>query len=201
MSKGLDADLNSMILYSLLNGIYTGIVAVALWNIYLALLDSLGPAMAHCFASCIFSGFCNYILYSSFALASILWCTLLIIYYIITVAQAGNEVGEYFDILAAIARGIAPTLLVGQVAAGHAHPDDSWQGSTISSSLHFGTHSGDHDSQQDSIMNGDLEAQQMIDDEYGHHTAVDSQEDIGINSSEGIIHRDYNGLEVLEIQV
>ncbi|KAG7451807.1 uncharacterized protein BT62DRAFT_915630 [Guyanagaster necrorhizus] len=141
MSQGFNADLNSIILCSLLNGIYTGIVAVTLWNI----------------------------------------C--------------------YFDFLAAIARGIAPTLLVGHVAAGHTHPDNSWQESTASSSLHFGIHSGDHDSQQDSIMNGDLEAQQMIDDEYGHHIAVESQEDIGINSSEGIIHRDYNGLDVLEIQV
>ncbi len=36
---------------------------------------------------------------------------------------------------------IAPTLLVGRVAAGHARPDDSWQESSTStvSSLNFGT--------------------------------------------------------------
>ncbi|KAK0442744.1 uncharacterized protein EV420DRAFT_1224546, partial [Desarmillaria tabescens] len=32
----------------------------------------------------------------------------------------------YFDALAAISRSIAPTLLIGCVAAGHARPDDSW---------------------------------------------------------------------------
>ncbi len=37
-------------------------------------------------------------------------------------------------------QGIAPTLLVGHVAAGHARPDDSWQESaSIVSSLNFGT--------------------------------------------------------------
>ncbi len=38
-------------------------------------------------------------------------------------------------------QGIAPTLLVGRVAAGYARPDDSWQDSSTStvSSLNFGT--------------------------------------------------------------
>ncbi|KAK0493777.1 hypothetical protein EDD18DRAFT_1107760 [Armillaria luteobubalina] len=49
--------------------------------------------------------------------------------------------------------GIAPTLIVGQVAAGHAHPEESCKGS-ISSSLHFG-----HDSEDQSqgTINSDVE--------------------------------------------
>ncbi|KAK0192545.1 hypothetical protein F5146DRAFT_1190781 [Armillaria mellea] len=41
---------------------------------------------------------------------------------------------EYLDIIAAIAKGIAPTLLVGRITVGHrARPDDSWEGSVIAS--------------------------------------------------------------------
>ncbi|KAK0501039.1 hypothetical protein EDD18DRAFT_1102001 [Armillaria luteobubalina] len=137
----------------------------------------------------------GYVLYSSFTLASTLWCTLSIIYRIVTVARAGEAGGGlnayrhvievlvessalysislilfvafyarndatmyYFDVLSAITRGIAPTLVVGHVAAGRARPDDSWQGS-IASSLHFGTHPGSENSQQDSMTtwNEDLE--------------------------------------------
>ncbi|PBK98550.1 hypothetical protein ARMGADRAFT_1130721 [Armillaria gallica] len=48
--------------------------------------------------------------------------------------------GGYTDVLGAAIRGIAPTLLVGHVAAGYARPDDSWQDSTSTvSSLNFGT--------------------------------------------------------------
>ncbi|KAK0224774.1 hypothetical protein EDD85DRAFT_746707, partial [Armillaria nabsnona] len=103
-------------------------------------------------------------LYATFVLATTLWCTLLIIFRIVTVAQAAGEVGRglqayyhtieiliessalysiifivylafnaqnnlimgYLDPLAAIARGVAPTFLIGHVAAGHACPDDSW---------------------------------------------------------------------------
>ncbi|KAK0465972.1 uncharacterized protein EV420DRAFT_804413 [Desarmillaria tabescens] len=166
----------------------------------------------------------GYVLCSSFTLASTLWCTLLIIYRIVTVVRAVGEVGGglsayrhvievlvessalysislilfvafyarndatmyYFDALAAIARGVAPTLLVGRVAAGHARPDDSWQGS-IKSSLRFGTHPGGPNSQQDIITSGDLEAQRETDDwdEFGHHSLVwSSQEDI---ANEGVI--------------
>ncbi|PBK93508.1 hypothetical protein ARMGADRAFT_1030127 [Armillaria gallica] len=72
---------------------------------------------------------------------------------------------SYFDVLAGIARGIAPTLLVGRVAAGHSHPDDSWKGSVISGSIHFGTCSGGQLplSQLDSAMSNDLEAQRQRD--------------------------------------
>ncbi len=58
---------------------------------------------------------------------------------------------------------IAPTLLVGRVAAGHARPDDSWQGSTISS-LRFGAHpktDAETYSQVDSMIDKDLEAQSI----------------------------------------
>ncbi|KAK0465891.1 uncharacterized protein EV420DRAFT_1636453 [Desarmillaria tabescens] len=140
-----------------------------------------------------------FILYTSFVLATTLWCTLLIVYRIIAVARAGRETGGgprayrniieilvessalysvslilyvvfiardslasgYFDVLAGIARGVAPTLLVGRVAAGHSRPDDSWKGSVISGSLRFGSRPGGRlsRSQQDSMMSDDLEAQ------------------------------------------
>ncbi|KAK0238405.1 hypothetical protein EDD85DRAFT_507702 [Armillaria nabsnona] len=47
--------------------------------------------------------------------------------------------GDYFNTLAAITTGVAPTLLAGRVASGHARPDDSWRGSIISS-LRFEAH-------------------------------------------------------------
>ncbi|KAK0454217.1 uncharacterized protein EV420DRAFT_1749525 [Desarmillaria tabescens] len=161
--------------------------------------------------------------YSSCVLATTLWCTLLIIYQIVTVALAAGEAGGglrayrhvlevliessalysialilctaffarntisimYLDALAAIARGIAPTLLVGRVAAGHARPDDSWQGSVISGSLRFGSHSGVQSSGIE-----DLEAQRERGDEYSHRTLADSEEDIGVESAECIILED-----------
>ncbi|KAK0465864.1 uncharacterized protein EV420DRAFT_1759185 [Desarmillaria tabescens] len=87
----------------------------------------------------------------------------------------------YFDHLAAFARGVALTLLVGQVAVGHTQPDDSWEGSVVSGSLQFGGHSSSQSSdQQDSMISVDLEAQQESyhDDEYGHQTVMDSQEGV-----------------------
>ncbi|KAK0185164.1 hypothetical protein F5146DRAFT_1228103 [Armillaria mellea] len=157
----------------------------------------------------------GYVLYSSFTLASTLWCTLFIIYRIVTVARSAGEVGGglsayrhvievlvessalysislilfvsfyvrndatmyYFDVLSAITRGIAPTLLVGRVAAGHARPDDSWQGSVVSS-LHFGTDPGDQNSQQDTMTtwNEDLEAHREINDEFDHRTLTYPQD-------------------------
>ncbi|PBK93608.1 hypothetical protein ARMGADRAFT_1079907 [Armillaria gallica] len=168
----------------------------------------------------------GYVLYSSFTLASTLWCTLLIIYRIVTVVRSAGEAGGglsayrhvievlvesaalysislilfvafyarndatmyYFDVLSAITRGIAPTLLVGRVAAGHARPDDSWQGSIISS-LHFGTRPGGQNSQQDTMMtwNEDLEAQREMEDEFDHRTPAYSPED---TTNEGIIRED-----------
>ncbi len=58
-------------------------------------------------------------------------------------------------------QGIAPTLLAGRVAAGRARPDDSWQGSIISS-LRFEAHpqvDAETCSQENSVVgNADLEA-------------------------------------------
>ncbi|KAK0184747.1 hypothetical protein F5146DRAFT_1144863 [Armillaria mellea] len=148
--------------------------------------------------------------YSSCVLATTLWCTLLIIYRIVTVARAGGEAGFglrayrhvlevliessalysislilctaffarnvdsiiYFDALAGVTRGIAPTLIIGRVAAGHARPDDSWQGSVISGSLRFGSHAGGQSS-----LRSDLEAQQERGDEYVHPALTDNQKD------------------------
>ncbi|KAK0234198.1 hypothetical protein IW262DRAFT_1506271 [Armillaria fumosa] len=174
------------------------------------------------------SGNNNYpIIYSSSMLATTLWCTILIIYRIVTVAQAVDKVvggglrayrhalevfiessalysitmilyiglysrddwtENYVAVVAAIARGIAPTLLVGRVAAGHARPDDSWQGSVISGSIHFGTHPVGQGSQLGSMSNDDLEAQATeweSDKEYRHHARTDSQGDTGIQSMIG----------------
>ncbi|PBK93687.1 hypothetical protein ARMGADRAFT_1030267 [Armillaria gallica] len=89
----------------------------------------------------------NPVLYAAFSLATTLWCTLLIIYRILSVgwenSEAGGGVRPYWHLIEILVEsstlysGIAPTLLIGCVAAGHARPDDSWQGS-IMSSLHFG---------------------------------------------------------------
>ncbi|KAG7451954.1 uncharacterized protein BT62DRAFT_1031428 [Guyanagaster necrorhizus] len=105
-----------------------------------------------------------------------------LILYLASFTQNGMTL-FYFDILAGITRGISPTLLVGHVVAGEAHPNESWQGSVMSGSLHFGTHSGSQSSQEDSITSDDLEAPQEIDDNYVHHTLVDSQKS-------GTIHED-----------
>ncbi|KAK0231759.1 hypothetical protein EDD85DRAFT_956569 [Armillaria nabsnona] len=49
-----------------------------------------------------------------------------------------NMLGSsYIDIITASIKGIAPTLLVGHVAAGHARPNDTWKERRLSS-LHFG---------------------------------------------------------------
>ncbi|KAK0234080.1 hypothetical protein IW262DRAFT_1488301 [Armillaria fumosa] len=105
--------------------------------------------------------------------SSAFYCACLIIY---TVCYARKSRGEnYIDAMAAIARGIAPTLLIGRVAAGHARPDDSWHGS-ITSSLHFGQDRS-QTSTQDSMfsINLDPEAQVEQADElnsgYIHQTS------------------------------
>ncbi len=92
--------------------------------------------------------------------------------YLVLVA-CNSDKGPYLDLLAALTRvclihllfcslalmltslkGIAPTLIVGRVAAGHARPDESWKES-ITSSLHFGHHSGD---QSQGTINSDVES-------------------------------------------
>ncbi|KAK0219982.1 hypothetical protein IW262DRAFT_1381760 [Armillaria fumosa] len=143
-------------------------------------------------------------LYVSFVLATTLWCTLLIIYRILTVvgvkrgANGRLKVYQHFlevlvesstfysisliiylalairedsrlfylDVIASIARGIAPTLLVGRITAGRrARPDDSWQGSVIASASirsweeeHSRTNSQE-DRPTSLVIDADLEAQ------------------------------------------
>ncbi|SJL12954.1 uncharacterized protein ARMOST_16389 [Armillaria ostoyae] len=144
-------------------------------------------------------------LYVSFNLATTLSCTLLIIYRIVAVAGVrrgmasrlgvfhhfievlvessalysisvildlafiiSNDLGEsyYFDVIASIAKGVAPTLLVGRAAAGHTRPREDSDGSTVSS-LHFqtasahSTASSQHEESviQSSVLAMDIEAQ------------------------------------------
>ncbi|PBL00078.1 hypothetical protein ARMGADRAFT_1024142 [Armillaria gallica] len=143
------------------------------------------------------------VLYAAFILITTLWCTLLIIFRILTVGRASrasdsagsalqayrhiievlvessalysvalilymvffarNDWAAYcLDSLGAIIRGIAPTVLIGRVAAGHARPDDTWQASVMSS-LRFGQDRAMRHSQEDfmtsTITDSDLEAQ------------------------------------------
>ncbi|KAK0459015.1 uncharacterized protein EV420DRAFT_345806 [Desarmillaria tabescens] len=143
-------------------------------------------------------------LYISFVLATTLWCSMLIAYRILTITgtrrgvegrlgvyrrfievlvessalysislilnlaftiRTDNRGGYYFDVIAAIAKGIAPTLLVGRITSGHrARPDDSWQGSVVASTS-IRSQSQDLNrtsSQEDSALNRDLEAQREI---------------------------------------
>ncbi|KAK0437700.1 hypothetical protein EV421DRAFT_2038171 [Armillaria borealis] len=117
------------------------------------------------------------ILYISFLITTTIFCTLLIIYRIVTITGGmgirsyrgiieiivesaliysvsllvyvvliarESSGGPYADVIASSARGIAPTLIVGRVAAGYARPDESWNGSIAStSSLRFRRHSED----------------------------------------------------------
>ncbi|KAK0192571.1 hypothetical protein F5146DRAFT_1120390 [Armillaria mellea] len=141
-------------------------------------------------------------LYISFILATTVWCTLLIIYRILSVTgfRRGAEgrlrvyrrfiqvVVEssalysiclilelafiiraedglyYLDVIASIAKGVAPTLLVGRAAAGHTRPEDDCNEITVST-LHFQTPSerGTTRSQTSitasTVLENDIEAQ------------------------------------------
>ncbi|PBK90569.1 hypothetical protein ARMGADRAFT_1166899 [Armillaria gallica] len=69
---------------------------------------------------------------------------------VLLVFEVRDEVaGAYIEEFAIAIRGIAPTVLVGRVAAGHARPDDSWSESITTSSLRFRSHSN---SQNDNEM-------------------------------------------------
>ncbi|KAK0185109.1 hypothetical protein F5146DRAFT_1144315 [Armillaria mellea] len=142
------------------------------------------------------------VLYASFSLGTTLWSTLLIIYRVWTKGRT-NERGlgayrhvvevliessalysaslilfvaffahndgaaNYLDPITGIARGIAPTLLVGRVAAGHARPDDSWEGSVMTS-LRFGEERVQESAQEGTLISinlDDVEAQ-SVDDEH-----------------------------------
>ncbi|KAK0207681.1 hypothetical protein IW262DRAFT_1418802 [Armillaria fumosa] len=136
--------------------------------------------------------------YLSCILATTLWCTIFIVFRIVTVMLENNGAGgrlgdyhhvievlvessalhsvaliiyvalearnnpatSYFDTLAAITTGVAPTLLAGRVAAGSTRPNDSWEDRIIVSSLRFNAHlpaNAGKCSQEGSM--GDLEAQ------------------------------------------
>ncbi|PBK60746.1 hypothetical protein ARMSODRAFT_1026327 [Armillaria solidipes] len=78
--------------------------------------------------------------------SALLYSTTLFIY--TGFVARNNTGGSYVEIVAAVARGIAPTLTIGRVAAGHARPNDSWTASAASS-LRFGASS--HGQSQDSM--------------------------------------------------
>ncbi|KAK0217332.1 hypothetical protein EDD85DRAFT_961977 [Armillaria nabsnona] len=144
------------------------------------------------------------ILYPAFILATTLWCTLFIIYRILTITGvkhgAGGQLrlyhrcievlvessalysiclivylalyisnifGQYYlVVIAAIAKGVAPTLLIGRAAAGHTRPNDDNSENTVSS-LHFqtaGSEVGSTSFQESTIESAvseiDIEAQQ-----------------------------------------
>lgn len=58
-----------------------------------------------------------------FVESSALYLLCLIVY--VAVFCYNTPASFYIDVVAGVAKGIAPTLLVGRVAAGHARPDDS----------------------------------------------------------------------------
>ncbi|KAK0467477.1 hypothetical protein IW261DRAFT_1426574 [Armillaria novae-zelandiae] len=111
----------------------------------MAVLDCLGTIMARCASAdsfhCLGSsssanvntvsrGIVAY--YSTFGHTEI----------VLVVFEARNELARsYIEALAILIRGIAPTIMVGRVAAGHARLDDSWSGNAMASSIRFQTHS------------------------------------------------------------
>ncbi|KAK0465990.1 uncharacterized protein EV420DRAFT_1636563 [Desarmillaria tabescens] len=111
--------------------------------------------------------------------SSALYAVSLILY--VAFFARGSVATYYLDPIAGFTRGIAPTLLLGRVAAGHARPDDSWQGSVMTSPLRFGQDKTGKSSEDDSMMayrgfEDDLEAQP---DTYreAEHNCTDLQED------------------------
>ncbi|SJK98326.1 uncharacterized protein ARMOST_01591 [Armillaria ostoyae] len=183
----LEAQLNSTILYALLHGIYTGILAVTLWNILINKCWPIRRAMVYVIIllhalitisvaatwSNIHSAFIAngqsfwrvYLKLTSAGLAaywetgiaasmSTILADLYVVYLVLldglgtTLAccSASNTFpglrdccGEfYLDVVAAIAKGIAPTLLVGRAAAGHTRPKDDCDESAVST-LRFQT--------------------------------------------------------------
>ncbi|PBK94579.1 hypothetical protein ARMGADRAFT_1062235 [Armillaria gallica] len=140
----LDAQLNSGILYALLYGIYTGILAVTLWNISPISTILADLYMVWCcwmvwgqhwlvvllpifsLVSAIISKAMT-VYYDQVNIASPLWNIFMMLYISLNLAWSTG-----------IAKGVAPTLLVGQAAAGHTCPRDNSDESTLSS-LHFQT--------------------------------------------------------------
>ncbi|KAK0238207.1 hypothetical protein EDD85DRAFT_1005808 [Armillaria nabsnona] len=96
--------------------------------------------------------------------SSALYSIFLVLFLAFTIRNSWGEV--YLGIIVTIAKGIAPTLLVGRITVGHrARPDDSWQGSVIASASirsqeqeHSRTSSQD-DRPASPVLDNDLEAQ------------------------------------------
>ncbi|SJK98307.1 uncharacterized protein ARMOST_01572 [Armillaria ostoyae] len=213
----LDASLNSIILMALLYGMYTGILAVTLWNIsinkcwriqralvvviiFLHALITISVAVewslvrsalhpgndiiVHCLGTVLiiyriltvtgvkrgaggrFGVFRRFIkvLVESSALYSIS----LIVYLALNIR---NDFGLlYLEVIAGIAKGVAPTLIIGRAAAGHTCPNDDYDESTVSS-LHFqapsevGTTSFQESTMESTVLEIDIEAQQEQSDE------------------------------------
>ncbi|SJL13504.1 uncharacterized protein ARMOST_16948 [Armillaria ostoyae] len=109
--------------------------------------------------------------------SSALYAVSLIVYVACTVAR--DSEGFYcLDPIAGFTRGIAPTMLLGRVAAGHALPDDSWKGSVMTSPLRF----GQDKTEDESVVPGlsrfedDFEAQPGNPREV-EHSSTDLRED------------------------
>ncbi|PBK87575.1 hypothetical protein ARMGADRAFT_1085580 [Armillaria gallica] len=65
--------------------------------------------------------------------SAVIYSVTLILFMITLSRSYASGTYMYFDCIGTIARGVAPTLLVGRIASGHARPDDSWQGRTMPS--------------------------------------------------------------------
>ncbi|KAK0486750.1 hypothetical protein EDD18DRAFT_1110977 [Armillaria luteobubalina] len=101
--------------------------------------------------------------------------------------------GNYLSALAAFARGIAPTLIVGRVAAGHARPKESWEGS-ISSSLHFGHNS---EAQSQGSIDSDIEGGTVTSgEEQSSVTPGDSSE-----QGQGVGGQEYETGQVVYVEI
>ncbi|KAK0454006.1 uncharacterized protein EV420DRAFT_1481728 [Desarmillaria tabescens] len=164
-------------------------------------------------------------LYMTFILAMTLWCTLLIIFRILTVTGvrygAGsrlrvyhrfigvlvessalysialildlafyihNDYGSYYpDTIAAIMKGVAPTLLVGRAAAGHTQPTEEYDESSTVSTLRFqmasqssqpsqpSMTSFQESTRQSPVLEMDIEAQRERSDELMQVSKSDSK--------------------------
>ncbi|KAK0219981.1 hypothetical protein IW262DRAFT_1554463 [Armillaria fumosa] len=99
--------------------------------------------------------------------SSALYAISLILYLAFIIRHNWGEL--YLEVIAATAKGIAPTLLVGRITVGHrARPDGSWQGSVIASASIWSQeqeHSDTNFPEDDPIsptLDCDLEAQREI---------------------------------------
>ncbi|PBK58418.1 hypothetical protein ARMSODRAFT_1091223 [Armillaria solidipes] len=100
--------------------------------------------------------------------SSALYSIALIVYLALTIHRGFGR--YYLDTIAAIAKGVAPTLLIGRAAAGHTRPNNDYNESTVSS-LHFqtpsevGTTSFQESAVESAVLEIDIEAQREQSDE------------------------------------